>query len=208
MNVFFALVLINSMCEFLHGNFAMTFPEVGISSSRLAGAFPEVGILSSRLAGAFPEVGISSSRLAGAFPEVGITLSRLKNIVPEVGITLSRLKNIVPEVGITLSRLKNIFPEVGIRSFRLAVTFPEVELAFRRTGRSNLRAEEHANNRTKMENDGKISFNNDSEYNFLTIDKENGIGRLVLRNKNRRSDFYNNFITNQKFLNHGSNYKI
>ena len=81
-------------------------------------------------------------------------------------------------------------------------------MAFRRTGRSNQRAEEHANNRTKMEKDGKFSFNNDSEYNFLTINKDNGIGRLVLRNKNRRSDFYNNFITNQNFLSHGSNYKI
>ena len=37
-------------------------------------------------------------------------------------------------------------PEVGITSSELAVTFPEVELAFRRIGRSNLRAEEHANN--------------------------------------------------------------
>ena len=194
MNVFFALVLINSLCEFLHGNFSVTFPEVGISSSRLAGTFPEVGITSSRLAGAFPEVGISSPRLVGAFPEVGITLSRLKNIFPEVGITLFRLKN--------------IFPEVGITSFGLEVAFPEVGLAFPGTGRLILIAKKHANNRNKMENDGKFSFNNDREYNFLTIDKENGIGRLVLRNKNRRSDFYNNFITNQNFLSHGSNYKI
>ena len=208
MSVFFTLLFLNSMCEFLHSNFAIKFPVVGISSCRLAGAFPEVGISSSGLAGAFPEVGISSSRLAGAFPEVGISSSRLAGAFPEVGISSCRLAGAFPEVGITLCRLANIIPEVEITLCRLANIIPEVGMAFRRTGRSNLRAEEHANNRTKMEKDGKFSFNNDSEYNFLTINKDNGIGRLVLRNKNRRSDFYNNFITNQNFLSHGSNYKI
>ena len=194
MNVFFALVLINSLCEFLHGNFSVTFPEVKISSSRLAGAFPEVGISSSRLAGTFPEVGITSSRLAGAFPEVGISSPGLVGAFPEVGITLSGSNNIFPEVGITSSRLVGSFPEVG--------------LAFRRIGRLILRSKEHANNLNKMENDGIFSFNNDIEYNFLIIQKENVIRGLVLRNRNRLSGFYNNFITNQNFLSHGSNYKI
>ena len=199
MNVFFALVLINSLCEFLHGNFSVTFPEVKISSSRLAGAFPEVGISSSRLAGTFPEVGITSSRLAGAFPEVGISSPGLVGAFPEVGITLSRSNNIFPEVGITLSGSNNIFPEVGITSSRLVGSFPEVGLAFRRIGRLILRSKEHANNLNKMENDGIFSFNNDIEYNFLIIQNENVIRGLVLRNRNRQSGFYNNFLINQNF---------
>jgi len=214
MKVMLALLLLNSKRKIQSGKFAEALKKVGgllcklareitickiilcrlvntittckIILCRLVNTFPEVGILSSRLAGVFPEVGISSSRLAGAFPEVGITLSRFKNIFPEVGILSSRLAGAFPEVGITLSRFKNIFPEV--------------ELAFRRTGRSNLRAEEHENNRTKMENDGNYSFNNDRECNFLTIHKENGIRWLVLRNKDRLSDFYNNFFIHQIFM--------
>ena len=194
MNVIFSLLILNSTCEFLHSNFSMTFPEVKILSSKFAETFPEVGISSPGLVGAFPEVEISSCRLAGAFPEVEITLCRRANIIPEVGISSCRLAGAFPEVEITLCRRANIIPEVG--------------LAFRRTGRLILIAKEHANNRTKMENDGIFSFNNDIEYNFLIIQKENVIRGLVLRNRNRLSGFYNNFITNQNFLSHGSNYKI
>ena len=199
MNVCFSLLFLNSTCEFLHGNFTMTFPEVGIISSNFAEAFPEVGISSPGLAETFPEVGISSPGLVGAFPEVGISSPGLAGAFPEVGITLSRSNNIFPEVGITLSGSNNIFPEVGISSSGLVGAFPEVGLAFRRIGRLILRSKEHANNLNKMENDGKFSFNNDIEYNFLIIQNENVIRGLVLRNRNRQSGFYNNFLINQNF---------
>ena len=213
MNVFFALVLINSLCEFLHGNFSVTFPEakissskfaetlpeVGISSSKFAETLPEVGISSSRLVGAFPEVGISSSRLAGAFLTCEITLCRLANIFLTCVITLCRLANIFLTCVITLCRLANIFLTCEITLCRFANIIPRVGMAFRRTGSLNLSAEKHANNRNKMENNGNFSFNNDIEYNFLIIQNENVIRGLVLRNRNRLSGFYNNFLINQNF---------
>ena len=185
MKVMLALLLLNSKRKILSGKFAETLKKVGGLSCKLARKFPLCKIFAYRFtntiktyknilckfANTFPEVGISSSRLAGAFPDVGISSCRLAGAFPEVEITLCRRANIIPEVG----------------------------LAFRRTGRLILIAKEHANNRTKMENDGKFSFNNDIEYNFLIIQKENVIRGLVLRNRNRQSGFYNNFLINQNF---------
>ena len=194
MKVMLALLLLNSKRKIQSGKFAEALKKVGGLLCKLAREITICKIILCRLVNTITTCKIILCRLVNTFPEVGILSSRLAGVFPEVGISSSRLAGAFPEVGITLSRFKNIFPEV--------------ELAFRRTGRSNLRAEEHENNRTKMENDGNYSFNNDRECNFLTIHKENGIRWLVLRNINRRSDLYNNFITNQNFLNHGSNHKI